>query len=71
MIRRLQLLQSNTLEDSLHPILKKIDHEKGGFNLFRRFRITQLETADGPATLLVGTRSNACLRRLQESTETA
>jgi len=46
-----QLLQSNTLQDSLHPILKKIEHEKGGFNIFRRFRITQLETADCPKAL--------------------
>jgi len=27
-----QLLQSATLEDSLHPLLKKIEHEQGGFN---------------------------------------
>src|SRR5262249_14898716 len=27
-----QLLQSVTLEDSLHPHLKKIEHEQGGFN---------------------------------------
>jgi hypothetical protein len=46
-----QLLQSNTLQDSLHPILKKIEHEKGGFNIFRRFRITQLETAECPKAL--------------------
>lgn len=46
-----QLLQSNTLQDSLHPILKKIGHEKGGFNIFRRFRITHLKTSDCPAAL--------------------
>jgi hypothetical protein len=46
-----QLLQANTLQDSLHPILKKIEHEKGGFNIFRRFRITQLETAECPKAL--------------------
>jgi len=46
-----QFLQSNTLQDSLHPILKKIEHEKGGFNIFRRFRITQLETAECPKAL--------------------
>jgi hypothetical protein len=46
-----QLLQSNTLQDSLHPILKKIEHEKGAFNIFRRFRITQLETAECPKAL--------------------
>src|SRR5215472_15605772 len=38
-----QLLQSNTLQDSLHPILKKLEHVKGGFNIFRRFRITKLK----------------------------
>jgi hypothetical protein len=32
-----QLLQSNTLQDSLHPILKELEHVKGGFNIFRRF----------------------------------
>jgi integrase len=37
-----QLLQSNTLGDSLHPILKRIKYQKGGFNIFRRFRLTHL-----------------------------
>lgn len=46
-----QLLQANSLQDSLHPILRKIEHEKGGFNIFRRFRITQLETAECPKAL--------------------
>lgn len=46
-----QLLQSNTLEDSLHPILRDIKHAKGGFNIFRRFCITHLETSDCPAVL--------------------
>jgi len=46
-----QLLQSNTLQDSLHPIVKKIEHVKGGFNIFRRFRITQLEKSDCPDAL--------------------
>jgi hypothetical protein len=46
-----QVLQSNTLQDSLHPILKSINHVKGGFNIFRRFRITYLETSDCPETL--------------------
>ena len=41
----------DTLQDSLHPILKKIEHEKGGFNIFRRFRITQFETAECPKAL--------------------
>ena len=41
-----QLLQSNTLQDSLHTILRKINLVKGGFNIFRRFRITHLEKGD-------------------------
>jgi hypothetical protein len=43
-----QLLQANTLQGSLHPILKKIEHVKGGFNIFRRYRITKLKTSDCP-----------------------
>jgi len=39
-----QLLQSNTLQDSLHPILDAMKHVKGGFNIFRRFRMTHLES---------------------------
>jgi hypothetical protein len=39
-----QLLQANTLQDSLHPILNYMAHEYGGFNIFRRFRRTHLET---------------------------
>ena len=46
-----QLLQANTLEDSLHPILQKIEHVKGGFNIFRRFRITHLQTEGCPEVL--------------------
>jgi integrase len=46
-----QLLQSNTLQDSLHPILEKIEHDKGGFNIFRRFRITHLSKAECPEAL--------------------
>jgi len=46
-----QLLQANTLQDSLHPILKKIGHVKGGFNIFRRFRITLLKKSDCPDAL--------------------
>lgn len=41
-----QLLQANTLQDSLHPILKRLEHVKGGFNIFRRFRITELKKSD-------------------------
>jgi integrase len=46
-----QLLQANTLQDSLHPILKGLDHIKGGFNIFRRFRITLLGKSDCPDAL--------------------
>ena len=46
-----QLLQANTLQDSLHPILKKLQHVKGGFNIFRRFRITELKKSDCPDAL--------------------
>ncbi len=37
-----QLLQTNTLRISLHPILEQLEHVKGGFNIFRRYRITHL-----------------------------
>jgi hypothetical protein len=46
-----QLLQSNTLSDSLHPALKSIEHVMGGFNIFRRFRITHLQKRDCPEVL--------------------
>lgn len=46
-----QLLQANTLQDSLHPILKNLEHVKGGFNIFRRFRITELKKSDCPDAL--------------------
>jgi len=46
-----QLLQANTLQDSLHPILKKLEHVKGGFNIFRRYRITHLKKSDCPDAL--------------------
>jgi integrase len=46
-----QLLQANTLQDSLHPILDEMKHVKGGFNIFRRFRITHLEKSDCPEAL--------------------
>ena len=39
------------LKHSLHPILKKLGLEQGGLNIFRRFRITKLETAEVPAAL--------------------
>jgi Phage integrase family len=46
-----QLLQANTLQDSLHPILKKLGHVQGGLNIFRRFRITELKKAECPPAL--------------------
>ena len=41
-------MQRDILRHSLHPILKKLGLEQGGFNIFRRFRITELETAEVP-----------------------
>lgn len=46
-----QLLQSNTLSDSLPPTLEAIEHVKGGFNIFRRFRITHLQKTECPEVL--------------------
>jgi len=46
-----QVLQSNTLRDSLHPVLKSLQHAKGGFNIFRRYRITYLNNSHCPASL--------------------
>jgi hypothetical protein len=46
-----QLLQSNALSDSLHPTLNAIQHATGGFNIFRRFRITHLQKAECPEAL--------------------
>ena len=46
-----QLLQANTLQDSLHPILSKVDHVKGGFNIFRRFRLTHVSKSACPEPL--------------------
>ncbi len=46
-----QLLQSNTLSDSLHPILDYIAHERGGFNIFRRFRLTHVDKSGCPDAL--------------------
>lgn len=45
------LLQANTLQNSLHPILKKLEHVQGGFNIFRRFRITELKKSACPDAL--------------------
>ena len=38
-----QLMQRDILKYSLHPILKKLELEKGGLNIFRRFRIQLIE----------------------------
>jgi integrase len=46
-----QLLQSNTLQDSLHPILKKLKLPKAGFNCFRRFRLTHVAKSECPEFL--------------------
>jgi len=46
-----QLLQSNALSDSLHPVLDYLTHDRGGFNIFRRFRLTHLEKSDCPEAL--------------------
>jgi hypothetical protein len=46
-----QLLQSNVLRRKLHPILKNLGHVKGGFNIFRRFRITHLTKTECPEVL--------------------
>ena len=46
-----QLMQRDILKHSLHPILKKLGLEQGGLNIFWRFRITRLETAEVPAAL--------------------
>lgn len=43
-----QLLQANTLQDSLHPILNKLELPKGGFNIFRRYRLTHVSKTDCP-----------------------
>jgi hypothetical protein len=45
------LLQSNALSDSLRPILDYMAHERGGFNILRRFRLTHLEKSDCPEPL--------------------
>jgi hypothetical protein len=47
-----QMHQSNALRDALHPTLRRMKHVKGGFNIFRRFRITHLEKSDCPDALM-------------------
>jgi hypothetical protein len=69
-----QLMQRDILKHSLHPILKKLGLEQGGFSIFRRFRITELETAEVPAALqhhLVGAREVARVRGVQKTPEAA
>lgn len=46
-----QLLQANTLQDSLHPLLHKLELPKGGFNIFRRYRLTHVSRTDCPIPL--------------------
>jgi len=46
-----QLPQRDVLKYSLHPILKKLEHAQGGLNIFRRFRITELQKTDCPEAL--------------------
>jgi hypothetical protein len=46
-----QMLQSNILRDSLHPILSKLKLPSGGFNIFRRFRITHVSKSECPEYL--------------------
>lgn len=40
------MLQRNILRDSLHPTLKRLGLPKGGFNIFRRFRLTHLDQSE-------------------------
>jgi hypothetical protein len=46
-----QRLQTTILRDSLHPILKKLELPKGGFNIFRRFHLTHVAKSDCPEAL--------------------
>jgi integrase len=46
-----QLLQANTLQDSLHPMLRRLELPKGGFNMFRRFRMTHVAKSECPEFL--------------------
>jgi hypothetical protein len=46
-----QISQRDILKYSLHPILKNLELEQGGLNIFRRFRITAMETAEVPQAL--------------------
>ena len=44
--------QSSILKRSLHPILKQIGREKGGFHSFRTYRVTHLRRNRVPEDLL-------------------
>jgi hypothetical protein len=46
-----QISQRDILKYSLDPIPKKLELEQGGLNIFRRFRITAMETAEVPQAL--------------------
>ena len=35
----------------MHPVLRKLQHETDGVNIFRRYRMTHLEKSDCPETL--------------------
>src|SRR6202035_2425881 len=50
-IRGKQRLQTHILRDSLHPILAKLGLPQGGFNIFRRYRITHMRKARCPQEL--------------------
>jgi hypothetical protein len=58
-----QLLQSNTLSDSLHPILDHMAHERGGFtsDASREVRLSRRSEA-----LLVWARTTSCQRALHK-----
>jgi len=43
--------EQNPATPSLHAILKKIEHEKGGFSIFRRSASRSFETAECPKAL--------------------
>lgn len=43
--------QAHTLDDHLHPILDYLTHDRGGFNIFRRYRRTHIDTFECPDAL--------------------
>jgi integrase len=46
------LRQVNVLQRSLHPILRSLGLEPGGFHAFRRYRVTHMRKANCPEDLL-------------------